>query len=175
MNDDELGAKVQGRPRQRRLSEAEIVQNPALGAQLIRAAACSHDEAIRAGLRLDLCFLILPLVLRTETQSVIRGTKPSSGLGKFVLKLEGNRDLLLALHGRVLELRALTLQSLATGVACKLLAIDQEQPLVIPLALRKQPPVPEEIKPLIQSAARLGAWFSQLSPGEVMATLRMHV
>jgi len=175
MNEEELGAEFQRPSLQRRLSEAEIVQNPALGAQLIWAAASSHVETIGTGLRIDLCFVILPLVLRIETQNIIGRTQSSSGLGKFILKLEGNRDLLLGLHGRALEQRALTLQSLSVGVACKLLEVARDKPLIQPLALRKKLPIADEVKPLFQSAERLGAWFSQLSPPEVMATLRIHV
>jgi hypothetical protein len=161
-------------PRRGSLSEVELVQNPALGALLLWTVASKHEEEGAVGPRLDLCFLVLPLLFHTQTQEAIKSTQPASGLSKFVLKMRDETDLLLAIHQRALEQRELSLASLAAGITARMLVIDTTRGQVLAVKTETKPPVPERLRPMVQSAERLGAWFARLPPGQVMSMLRVH-
>ena len=113
------------------LSPIAQVQNPAFGALLgwrfVRGFQSEKPGELPV---FHLLFLLLPVVLHRPTLEVIRSTNQSSGLARFVGKLGEERERLLAVHERALALRSLTLESIATGVAARLLWIDYENALV---------------------------------------------
>ena len=76
-------------------------------------------------------FLALPLVLHGPTMRIIKSTNQSSGLAKFVSKLAEERERLFAVHDRALALRSLTLESVAAGIAAKLMYHDCVRTLIV--------------------------------------------
>ena len=95
-----------------RLSEAAIVQNEALGAYALWRFGLGFQERDGQAVTLPLAFLLLPLVLHAPTLAVVLGTQKASGLHLFAGKVGEQREDLLAVHGRALAFRQLTLSSL---------------------------------------------------------------
>ena len=153
--------------------EAELVQNPALGAFLLwRMGACFQQEGSISP-RMEHAFLVLPLLLHRPTLNVITKTQTPSGLAHFVSKMHEREEELLAIHSRALQLRELTLQSLTIGMASGILAIDYSEGLVCALDVGKSPELPERLKPMQKAAAKLGIWFARLSLSQTLTMLRV--
>ncbi len=155
------------------LSEIERVQNPALGAVLIWEYGRSFQSNVSAeSSHYLLTFLILPLCLHRPTLDLVKRTYASSGLGKLCEKLADEREELFAIHERSLKLKRLTLSSLAYGESSGLLSIDYENAKVRAHDLPR-PKLPERIQDHAKGAAKLGTWFSALTPVEVFHALRV--
>lgn len=155
------------------LSSIAQVQNPAFGALILWRFGRGF-QAERPGELpiLTLLFLLLPLILHRPTMEKVRSTNQSSGLARLVSKLSDEREQLFAVHERALVLRSLTLDSLATGVATKLLSVDYVNALVRANEL-KAPPTPERLKHHLASAEKLGRWFARLPPSLVFSLLKV--
>jgi hypothetical protein len=152
------------------LSSIAQVQNPAFGALILWRFARGFQAEKPGELPIfTLFFLLLPLILHRPTMEIIRSTNQSSGLAKFVAKLAEERERLIAVHERALALRGLTLDSLATGVATKLLWIDYTNASVRANEL-KTPTAPERLKHHLASAEKVGRWFARL-PGNLVFSL----
>lgn len=117
-------------------------------------------------------FLVLPLLLHGPTLREIRSTNQSSGLSRFVLKLADHREHLVAVHHRALAMRELTLQSVATGIATKLLHVDYDT-AVVRSNEAKPPRPPERLRYHFSSAEKLGRWFGRLPAGHVFSLLKV--
>lgn len=155
------------------LSEIERVQNPALGAMLIWEYGLSFQENISSdSSHYLLSFLILPLCLHRPTVDLLKRTYASSGLGKFCEKLADEREELFAIHERTEKLKRLTLSSLAYGERAGLLSIDYENAKMRSHEVAR-PKIPERIRDHTNGAAKLGAWFSALTPVEIFHALRV--
>lgn len=155
------------------LSEVERVQNPALGAMLIWEYGRSFQHtASSEPSHLLTTFLLLPLCLHRPTLDLVKRTNASSGLGKFCEKLLDKREELFAIHDRSQKLKRLTLSSLAYGESSGLLSIDYDNAKVRAHEMMK-PTVPERIQDHTKGAAKLGTWFSALTPVEIFHALRV--
>jgi Family of unknown function (DUF6521) len=154
--------------------EVRAIQNPALGAVLIWRAASSYQKNHQAGsfMPLPLCFLVLPIVFHEETSALVTGTRTASGLRKLTEKFlsaeESKTDLLLAVGGRAVAMRALTWASISLGLTSNIVSLDIEGGGL--MSLSDTPlvsGVPHSIRPLLSNAEKLGAWFSGLTLYEI--------
>ena len=134
-------------------SPVALVQNSAFGSLLLwRFGRSYQGEKVGDLPPLTSFFLVLPLLLHGPTLRDIRSTYQSSGLSKFVSKLAEHREQLFAVHERTLAMRELTLQSVATGIATKLLHVEYTTAHVRSNEA-KPPALPERLK--IMSMARI--------------------
>jgi hypothetical protein len=160
--------------------EHRAVQNPALGALLLwRFAAGFHETSGQAASApLPLAFLVLPALFHEETAQLVNSTFKASGLRKFVEKFssasDAKTDLLLALNRRSIDMRDLTLESLQLAVYGSLLSIDSRSGGIFPLStVTPRAGIPASVRPMLSSAEKLGAWFSQLTTYEVGVILKV--
>ena len=162
--------------RSARLSEAAIVQNEALGAFALWKFGLAFQDRDGFSATLPLSFLVLPLVLHGPTLSTVLSTHKASGLHLFAGKLSERREDLLAVHGRAMALRQLTLKSLMLGEQSGLLSINSSTAVVRANGLLegvRAPTLPERIRRIAPACERLGHWFAGLSDQQVAHTLRV--
>ena len=113
--------------------EVRAIQNPALGSVLIWRAASSYQMNHQTGssMPLPLCFLVLPIAFHEETSALVSGTRTASGLRKLTEKFrsaeESKTDLLLAVGGRAVAMRALTWESIKLGLTSNVISLDTER------------------------------------------------
>jgi hypothetical protein len=158
------------------LDELDLVQNPALGAFSLWAFTMAYQSRNARQASLPLAFLVLPLVLHEEARSHISSTRLDSGLAVFVAKLSEQRENLLAVHKRALQLRALTMESVTVARGAKLLSLDHKTARLCALAANEQlrsPRLPERIKWLEPCSQKLGHWFAAMNDEHVARTLRV--
>ncbi|HYI64547.1 MAG TPA: three component ABC system middle component [Allosphingosinicella sp.] len=159
------------------LSELEIVQNPAIGAFMIWHFALGYQEDGAEAVPIPLVFLVLPLLLHRPTFDAVASTRKASGLGLFAAKFAREREILMALHDRALQLRALSLQSVGVAATARLLRVDYPAATVrgFPPELlgKKNPVLPERLKGFMSAPEKVGYWFSKLGIAQIAATLRI--
>lgn len=158
------------------LSELEIVQNPALGAYAIWKFGLGYQAGDSRPAALPFVFLVLPLLLHTQTLNVIGSTQKASGLTLFAAKLGEERESLLAVHERARSFRALTLESIGLGIRSKLLSLDYPAASLRANALlgpNANPILPMRLKELPKCADKIGHWFSKVSLIQVANTLKV--
>ena len=159
-----------------RLSEAAIVQNEALGAYAIWRFALGFQERDGQAVTLPLAFLLLPLVLHAPTLAMVLGTQKGSGLHLFAGKLGEQREDLLAVHGRALALRQLTLGSLMVAEQSRLVRIEPSTATVWSFSPHhdlRTPALPERIRRIAPACEKIGHWFSGLTDEQVAHTLKI--
>jgi Family of unknown function (DUF6521) len=159
-----------------RLSEAAIVQNEALGAYAIWRFGLGFQERDGRAVTLPLAFLLLPLVLHAPTLAMVLGTQKASGLHLFAGKLGEQREDLLAVHGRALALRQLTLGSLIVAEQSRLVRIDPSIATVRAFSPHhglQVPSLPERIRRVAPACEKIGYWFACLSDQQVAHTLKV--
>jgi hypothetical protein len=155
------------------LDEVEIVQNPGLGSAMIWKFGLGYqDETGSRAAMLPLAFLVLPIAFHLPTLDVVLSTRVSSGLSLFSSKLNENRENLLAVHSRMLDLRALSLQSIVTGTRAQLLSIDYDHAL-IRSNTKKAPPAPERVRRFLSGSERFGHWCGRLGLAQTATLLRV--
>ena len=160
-------------------SEVRAVQNPALGALLIWRAMVGFERANGKGAPspLPLLFLVLPILLHDETEKLVSGTMKGSGLRKFAEKfcgVQAKTDLMLAIQGRAIRMRRLTLQALAAAIASGLISLDHSTGLAFPLSMTSpKAGIADSIQDLVASAEKLGYWFGELTLHEIGLVLRV--
>jgi hypothetical protein len=151
-------------PYRSEISEAETVQNPALGAYALWRFGLGHQLEGGTPPPMLATFLVLPLTLHRETLEVAAGTLRGSGIGLFAAKLGDPRERLLAVNDRAVRLRLLTLQSLSLGVDIRLLSIDYRTGAVRSNGSAVSLPVKyvsESTKPIFAAAEKLGHWVAR--------------
>jgi len=159
-----------------RLGEAAIVQNEALGAYAIWRFGLGFQERDGQAVTLPLAFLLLPLILHTPTLDMVLGTQKASGLHLFVGKLGEQRENLLAVHGRTLALRQLTLGSLMVAEQSQLVRIEPSTATVRAFSPHHElqaPALPERIRRIAPACEKIGYWFAGLSDQQVAHTLKV--
>lgn len=152
-----------------------LVQNPALGAVLLwrfcRGFQKERQDALPILISL---FCVLPIVYHGPSLRDLKSTLLSSGLGRFATKLGEQREALIAIHDRALVMRELTLESVATGIAARLLQVNYTTAEV--RANEEQPPIlPERLKDHYAGAEKLGHWFARVPLSHVLSTLRIEI
>jgi hypothetical protein len=159
------------------LTELNIVQNPAIGAYLIWQFTLGYQENGAEGAPIPLAFLVLPLLLHCQTFDEVASTRKASGLSLFAAKFDKEREILMGIHGRAVQLRPLSLQSIGVAATSKLVRIDYDTAQLhgFPLDLLNtaKPRLPERLKGFAAAADKLGYWFSKLGLAQVASTLRV--
>ena len=120
---------------------------------------------------------LFPSHLHRPTLDVIGATQKRSGLTLFAAKLGENRENLLAVHGRALMLRTLTLKSMGFAVNAGLATVDYVDATfrANTLAARtRKPVIPERIKGFSGAADKVGYWFALMSLPQISSTLRVN-
>ena len=165
-----------GGARVARLGEAAIVQNEALGAYAIWRFILGFQERDEQAVPLPLAFLLLPLVLHAPTLAIVLSTQKASGLHLFAGKLGEQREDLIAVHGRALVLRQLTLGSLVLAEQSRLVRIEPSTATVRAFSPHdglQAPALPERIRRIAPACEKIGYWFSVLSDQQVAHTLKV--
>lgn len=154
-------------------SSVALVQNPAFGSHLLWSFGRGYQNEKLDEVPGLLCFfLVLPLVLHASSLREIRSTNQSSGLSKLASKLAEKRERLISVHDRAIALRALTVQSIAAGIAAQLFHLDYQSGLLRANECRLPAP-PERLKLHISSADKLGRWFSKLPDAQIFSLLQV--
>lgn len=159
-----------------RLNEAALVQNEALGAYALWKFGLGFQERDSRAATLPLAFLILPLVLHAPTLAMVLSTYKASGLHLFAGKLGEQREDLIAVHGRALALRQLSLESLMRAEQSSLIRIDPTTATmwaVGPYDDMVVPALPERIRRVGPACEKVGYWFAALSDQQVAHTLKV--
>jgi hypothetical protein len=160
--------------------EFRAVQNPALAAMLLWRCASGYSATSDRSepIPLPLLFLVLPILLHQETAELVASTLKPSGLRKFVEKFQlaaqSKTDLLLAIGPRAQVMRNLTAEALGIAVLCRVLAFEENSARAF--SLSETPPVagiPHSVRPLLNGAEKLGAWFAGCSLYEVALLLQV--
>ncbi|MER9357777.1 DUF6521 family protein [Mesorhizobium sp. M0514] len=152
-----------------------LVQNPAFGVHLLWSFGRGFQaEKIDELLPMPTFFLALPLILHARTLADLRSTNLPSGLSKFVAKLSEQRERLMAVHDRTLRMRELTLQSIGTGIASRLLHVDYATGFVRANDVDVPRP-PERLKFHVANADKLGRWCARLPQAQVFQLLQVTV
>ncbi|MGN4190183.1 three component ABC system middle component [Burkholderia gladioli] len=160
----------------RRLSEAAIVQNQALGAYALWKFGHGYQDRNGHAATVPLAFLVLPLVLYNATLSMVLSTHRASGLHLFVGKLEDKREELVAVHGRAMALRGLTLDSLISAEQSGLIRID---PITATIWSNgsyddmRLPTLSGRIRRLGPACEKVGYWFAGLTDQQIAHTLKV--
>lgn len=155
------------------ISSIEAVQNSAFGSVILWSFGRGYQtEATGRFPELHLAFLVLPIVLYRPTLELVGTTFPSSGLGKFVEKLERNRENLLAVHPRAMSMRRLSLEAISTGIASNLLTVIYEDGRLRANEHDIRKPT-ERIKPYTTAADRLGRWMTRVPTATVFSLLQV--
>lgn len=160
----------------RSLTELEIVQNPALGAYAVWQFGLGYQTQGERPSPIPLAFLVLPLLLHRPTLNMIGSTQKRSGLTLFAAKLGEDRENLLAVHGRALILRTLTLRSIGFAVNAGLATVDYADATFranTPAPRTRKPVLPERIKGFSGAADKVGCWFALMSLSQISSTLRV--
>lgn len=163
-----------------RLSQDVVqVQNPALGAFLQWRYAVGYTTARGdgSGSPLVLAFLVLPMLFLEDSRNLLESTNRPSGLRAFATKFGESKisktDILLGLHDRVRDMRALSLESLRMALAYRLVSVDADgafSPLsrTSPRAL-----IPTNVRLLMRNAEKLGGWSAELTLFEISSILKV--
>lgn len=124
-----------------------------------------------------LAFLVLPMLLHRPTLDAVASTRKASGLSLFAAKFDKEREVLMELHGRALQLRPLSLQSVGMAATSRLIKIDYEHAALHGYSLDLigigKPVIPERLKGFAGAAEKLGYWFSKLGIPQIASTLRI--
>jgi hypothetical protein len=160
------------------VKEVRNIQNPALGAALLWRFACGYMEThpTRDPVPMPLLFLVLPIILHEQTEEFVQGTLRQSGMrafaGKFGRAENSKQDLLLAVHGRMLGLRSLSLDSVRLALVGRLLHMDRAT--AIPLSFTQaEAGIPPAVRRLMRNAEKLGAWSGALTLHEIASILKV--
>lgn len=159
-----------------RSSEAALVQNEALGAYALWKFGLGFQDREGRAATLPLAFLVLPLVLHAPTLGAVSSTYKASGLHLFASKLSEQREDLIAIHGRALSLRQLSLESLIRAEQSGLIRIDPAAATmwaVGPYDDMTAPSLPERIRRFGPACEKVGYWFAGLSDQQVVHTLKV--
>ncbi|PAJ82859.1 three component ABC system middle component [Burkholderia ubonensis] len=160
----------------RRLSEAALVQNEALGAYALWKFGLGYQDRDGHAATLPLAFLVLPLVLHSPTLAMVLSTYKASGLHLFAGKLGDKREDLIAIHSRAMALRRLTLGSLVSSEQSGLIRIDPVTATIWsndPYDDLRIPVLPERIRRLGPACEKIGYWFAGLTDQQVVHTLKV--
>lgn len=156
-------------------TEAELVQNPALGAALIwafTAEFASRANQLR-GPTMPLVLPVLPMVFHYETVSSLHSRNFEGGLD---LALAENRTITADLHERMRAMFPQTMRALDIGFATNLIQYNRESGEIRPT--RKTNPFStssDEIGKMFKTASRLGYWFYAIKPERLGPLLRIRL
>jgi hypothetical protein len=156
-------------------TEAELVQNSALGAAVLWAFTAEFFGQAREqrGPTLPLVLPVLPMTLHLETIDSLHSRNYDGGLD---LALAENRTLNIDLQERMQEMLPQTMRALNIAFGGGLLTYVRETGELRPL--RKTDPFQSsssEIRRMINTATRLGYWFCTINHERLGALLRIRL
>jgi hypothetical protein len=160
--------------------ETQYVQNPALGAMLLWRFTVGYERGsgTASPTPIPLLFLVLPISLHEDTAHLVNSTQETSGLrafaGKFSESKISKSDLLLSIHKSSLEMRRLTMDSLALATASSLIFFDCSAGTAISLSSsRVKAGIPSSVRSMLRGAEKFGVWCSTISLHEVSVILKV--
>jgi len=156
------------------------VQNKALGAFLMFRTVKSYEEneKTNSGCPLLLLFLVLPILYQKDIRTVLKSTQIQSGIRKFTNKFSSTQvkgtDVLLRVHVIAESYKNLSWASFILAYKVNMLAVIPEDALVV----SRDQTVPRKyecssIKPMLNGADKLGAWFARNSLYEIASNLKV--
>lgn len=156
-------------------TEAELVQNSALGAALVWAFTLEFYGQTKQerGPLLPLALVVLPMTFHQETVEALHRRNYDGGLD---LALAENRTLTIDLQERVQAMLPQTMQSLNVGFASGLITYLRENGELRPV--RKTDPFrtdSEEVRRMLSTSTRLGYWFATINPERIGSLLRIRL
>jgi hypothetical protein len=153
-------------------SEAELAQNPALGALLLWAFSREYRERSNL-LNVHQLVPVLPMVFHLDTVDAIHSRRFDGG---FELALSQHPALVVDLDQRCRDLIGLTLRSLNIAVAAELLSFER-QTATIGVARRTEPRVAisDEVRKMLNAARRVGYAFATIDKVRLRAVLGVSV
>jgi hypothetical protein len=159
------------------LDEVQAMQNAALGAALIWRFTCGYcpQNDATEGTPVPLTFLVLPIVLHARTCEIVLSTQAASGLRAFEAKFSEAGDLILAVHDRVLAMRALSLKSNGVALATGLVTLVTKDGSIWPRSYTRPRETADSVEALMRAAERLGGWCRPLSLFEISGILRVEI
>ena len=160
--------------------ETKNIQNPALGAMLIWRFVTGYERGsgTNRATPLPLLFLVLPMLFHQETAEFVSSTQEATGLrafaGKFSKSRNSKADLLFALPKRSLDMRKLTIDSLALAISSDLLSIDTDHGTAISLSSSLvKLGIASSVRSMLRAAEKLGVWCSIVSLYEASVILKV--
>ena len=154
-------------------TEAELVQNPALGALALWAFTAEFFAQTKRqhGPTMPLALPVLPMVLHEETVECIHNRHFDGGL---FLALADNRTLTLDLQERMEAMAPQTMQALNLAFATNLLSFDRETGELRPKRLTAPVrPQQSEVRDILAASQRLGYWFCTINIEQICSYLRI--
>ncbi len=158
--------------------EVRNIQNPALGAAILWRFVCGYVEnhATHEAAPFPLLFVVLPIVLHQQTEEFVSGTQKATGLrgfaGKFGKSEHSKQDLLLNIDDRAFSLRTLTLDSVRVAILGHLLHVENASLIPVSTTPARSGMGPD-IRRIMGSAEKLGAWCGSLTLHEISIILRV--
>lgn len=156
-------------------SEADLVQNSALGAALLWAFTAEYFGQSRGerGPAFSTALLVLPMTFHQETVECLNSRNYDGGLD---LALAENRTLTVDIQERMRALEPQTMNALNVAFAAGLLTYERERGELRPG--RKTSPFQidsAEVRRMLNTATRLGYWFCVINPARLGSLLRVRL
>ncbi len=162
--------------------EIKLINNTALGSYLMWrfSLAYINEHEVHEAPPGVLLFLVLPILLHQPTLEFIDSTQKRSGLSKFSDKLLSTHHkkshLLLSIHDRTQEMKALSLRTIKMAVNSNLITIVPDTGRVVPFAeniVGKPKGIPAIVNKMDRNAEKLGTWFAELSLQDISFYLKV--
>ncbi|MDP2138561.1 MAG: DUF6521 family protein [Candidatus Didemnitutus sp.] len=154
-------------------TEADLVQNPALGAALLHTFTLEYCEQNRnkSGPPITHLLPVLPMLLHEETVQELYRRHYEGGL---LLALSENRTLTIGLQERMQSTVPRTMRALNLALAAGLLTYDPvEDQVRVAAKTRAEFSSGAETKPMHAAATRLGYWFATVRIEQLCSYLRI--
>lgn len=159
------------------LREYEIMQNPALGANVLWAFAqgfISRPMEVQKPLTLWHLVSVLPLVFHDNSRRVILKRREASGL-RSILDRDpsisvAQNETIFNIDNRLKAMENRTFRSLNLAIACKLITLEEGYfKSDVPFKFPKN--VSNETKDILKAANKLGVWAGKMSIFEYLTIL----
>ncbi|OMD50013.1 three component ABC system middle component [Paenibacillus odorifer] len=157
------------------LREYEIMQNPALGANVLWAFAQGFvSQPMEQSLTLWHLVSVLPLVFHNNSRKVILKRREASGL-RSILDRDpsisvAQNETIFNIDNRLKAMENRTFRSLNLAIACKLITLEEGYfKSDVPFKFPKK--VFNETKDILKAANKLGVWAGKMSVFEYLTIL----
>lgn len=156
-------------------TEAELIQNSALGAALLWAFTAEFVGQAKQerGPTIPLALVVLPMTLHQETVACLHNRNYDGGLD---LALAENRTLTVDIQDRMRAMEHQTMSALNVAFGAGLLTYERERGEL--RVTRKRNPFEidsAEVRRMLNTATRLGYWFCVINPQRLGALLRIRL
>ncbi len=156
--------------------EYSIVQNSLLGTHALYEFTTSYQNKDESGMgiKLPLCFILLPIVFNKEYTNEIY--RKNYSRGSFIKVLNSKELLFEGIQKRMEDLAPTTFRSLNIGFDSNLLLYDTQTRRI---AINKKQRISYSKKSdrgyqkIILASKRLGAWFAQIEEEQILSYLHI--